>query len=458
MIRRFLCLALFGCAGALADQWQVSALSPVTGCSPVCGPAIDLGTVAAGDTLTVPFRLANVGTADQRLYLLQADGTGFSASSLTEIPIWILPLATYPNGYLQFSMVFQPSCAVAPGFASARLYVNTATYTVTATVTPGAQACTVDPLSIEPGSIDFGKALRGASVAPRMVVLSNPSELPVAVEVLSVTGDAFVCPDCTPMTLGAGHSVSLPITWQPQAAGTSQGTLRVNQRTVSLAGTAVEPPEFADITVDGTRASRQQVHVSVKFASAAQASGKGVLKLDFLGNSDIGKSDDGMGFLPADSPNLALSLPFTVAEGADAAPAILLLTGTTAGTLRFTATLGDATKQVTIQIPPAAVGIDSVRAVRGATGVLVTITGFDNTRSVSQASFTFYDTSARAIGSVIAADVTAPFRTFFQNAKTGVFVLRAAFPVTGSVTQIGSVAVQLTNSAGTSSQPPTILE
>jgi hypothetical protein len=454
MTRRFLFLAALASASALADQWQLTAVSPFTDCNPVCKPSFDMGQAQAGGTVTLPLRLANVAAVSETLYLLEIQGpAGFSINAQTALPITIPPRDTYPTGlFLDLSIVFRPSCATPLGGASARLNINTTTYLVTATVTQAVQACALAPLTLEPASVNFGKAFRGTSVAPRTVVISNPNDQQVVVDTLAVTGQAFDCPACAPTTLAANGSVSLTIGWQP--TGTDTGTLTVNQQTVSLTGTAIEPPAIVDITADRVLANRQEARISVKFASPAQASGSGLLKLDF-----IGKDDTARGFLPTGTKTLASSVPFTIAEGQDTAPAIPFETGTTTGTLLFTATLGDETKQVTFQIGPAAVGIDSVRASRGATGVLVTVTGFDNTRSVSQASFTFYDTSARTIGSgAIAVDVTAAFQSYFQHSGTGSFVLRAAFPVTGNITQIGSVAVRLTNSAGTSSQEPTMLE
>ncbi len=448
MMRRLLSLAVLVAACALADQWQVTAIQPVAGCNPVCNSAFDIGAVEAGGSVSLPFRLANMGAVNVTLYQLRADGAGFSASSRTQIPITIPPLASAPTAYLEFNIVFRPSCATAPGFASARLNINTTVYTVTATVTAGAASCMLSPLSVDPSSLDFGKAFRGASVAPRTVTVTNPNAQPVAIDTLSVSGQAFDCPECEPVTLEGNQSVTVTIGWHP--TGTDQGTLTVNEQTVALSGTAVDPPDF-EIVADRALASQQQAGISVKLVSAAEANGSGLLTLDFTG-----KGDTGRGFLVGDT--LALSAPFTISEGQLAAPAITLQTGTTAGTLTLTAKLGGVTRQATFQIAPAAVTIDSVRASRGTNGVLISVTGFDNTRSVSQATFSFFDTSNRAIGAAIVVPVAPQFQSYFQNAGTGIFVLRASFPVTGDVTQIGSVAVSLTNSVGATTQPPTMLE
>jgi hypothetical protein len=100
------------------------------------------------------------------------------------------------------------------------------------------------------------------------------------------------------------------------------------------------------------------------------------------------------------------------------------------------------------------VGVDRVLlqcAVSSTTnGVVVSLAGFDDTRTASVVSFTFYDTANRMIGQPIPVDATAQFQSYFANAGTGLFGLTQAFNVAGDVTGIGSVAVSIANSQGPS--------
>ncbi len=82
------------------------------------------------------------------------------------------------------------------------------------------------------------------------------------------------------------------------------------------------------------------------------------------------------------------------------------------------------------------------------------MTGFDNTYSAGAMTFTFFDTSGHALPpGAIHADFTQDFRTFFTKAQAGsAFQVRVSFPVTGDTTGIGSVDVQLTNSAAVETQ------
>ena len=65
-------------------------------------------------------------------------------------------------------------------------------------------------------------------------------------------------------------------------------------------------------------------------------------------------------------------------------------------------------------------------------------------------TFTFFDASGAALPpGVIRADFTQDFRAFFTKTQAGsMFQVRVSFPVMGDTSGIGSVDLQLTNSAG----------
>jgi len=83
----------------------------------------------------------------------------------------------------------------------------------------------------------------------------------------------------------------------------------------------------------------------------------------------------------------------------------------------------------------------------------IQVWGFDNTYSAGAMSFTFYDTAGTQIGSgPVMADFGTAFLNYFKTSTDGsAFQMLVSFPVVGNATGIGSVNVQLTNSAGTTS-------
>ena len=82
--------------------------------------------------------------------------------------------------------------------------------------------------------------------------------------------------------------------------------------------------------------------------------------------------------------------------------------------------------------------------------IQVTVTGFDDTRTLGALAFNFYDSGGTALTpAAIRMDAGTDFARYFSSTDLGwVFVLRAVFPVTGDTSRIASCDVSLTNSAG----------
>jgi hypothetical protein len=77
------------------------------------------------------------------------------------------------------------------------------------------------------------------------------------------------------------------------------------------------------------------------------------------------------------------------------------------------------------------------------------LTGYDNTYSVGNLVFTFYDTNGKVVTpNGISVEAGSSFHQFFfnNNQTGGAFSLQAKFPVNGDITKIGSVAVAIANS------------
>jgi hypothetical protein len=157
-------------------------------------------------------------------------------------------------------------------------------------------------------------------------------------------------------------------------------------------------------------------------------------------------------------------LQINVASGAHSATcnnqsAITFQTGTTAGTIKFTVQFPNqpAVTQ-SYNITPAQMKITSSQAQRQAPNLVLNIVGFDNTHTAGPLSFVFYDTSGKTLTPTAISYATAAFQqNVFQNGTNagGAFLLQASFPVTGDVTQVGSVAVTMKNSAGVTSTTQT---
>jgi hypothetical protein len=150
---------------------------------------------------------------------------------------------------------------------------------------------------------------------------------------------------------------------------------------------------------------------------------------------------------------------FTVPAGAStalfgAADYVTLTTGTTAGTINLGLALQYALpvspQSYVINPAPPVVLKSSKVATAGST--VLTIQGYDNTRSITSLSFTFHTGSGAVVSpGAISLDVTKDFAGYFQaNPQIGgSFVLTATFPVSGDISQIASVTTVIKNNAGT---------
>jgi len=452
------------CAAACCGMaFAQLALSPVSTGLPVpVSQALDLGSVETGDSLTIALQVTNTSSAFATLSSVTLSGVGFTAGGLPDLP---LQLAT--GASQQFQLVFAPGTA---GAYSGTLTINdTDSYTLVAHATGATllvqQGSGMGVLSAG-ATVDFGSVVRGSSVSPVSLSfrIDNPTGQAIQITMLSVTGDAaFSGPlelaALPPFRLDAGKSAAFRVAFSPQKSGTAAGTLTLNGRTVQLTGTATDPsfPTFHIVCDPPVLASGQQAKVSIKFDAPAPVSGSSTLDMQFL----YGKGDPTLLFItPA-----GRSAPFTVAAGTESAlfsgqTTIDFQTGTTAGTIIFTATLGGQTETLSLVIPAAPVSIDSIRTVFATGQMTVSVSAFDNTRSASQVSFTFRDASGTELGAgMLTSDVTSAFQQYFQNPEAGGnFVLRGAFSVSGDATQVKSVDVGMVNSAGTGTGSAKITE
>lgn len=134
-------------------------------------------------------------------------------------------------------------------------------------------------------------------------------------------------------------------------------------------------------------------------------------------------------------------------------------TGTTAGTITFTAQAGSSSSQQSITIPPEEVGFTALEDIPDQGSMQVQVTGFDNTRSAGQLAFTFYDANGDLLApGTVSANGTSAFSQYFATSAGGSFVLNVVFPVSGDASLITFFQVSITNSAGTSTTARTLVQ
>ena len=451
MIRR---LAVLACVAAAPAAAQL--LFSVVGSSAESGidTQVQLAEVAAGDTLETLLRVRNHGNSTAPLTLLSIAGAAFSLANLPALPATLLP-----GAYADFTLRFQPPAA---GSYSAILRADGVSVFVLARAVPVLTIFLEENGSrrqLEPSAtIAFGAVERGTQAVRRLLAVNQTAQ-PLAAA-LSIAGAAFhLPPSVATVAVDPQSSTTLEIAFRPAQAGPQHGELRIDQRRFTLRGTTVEPPLPKPlITLDlagRTPRSGLQPLAAVRFDPPPRTSGTGTLSIR-LQPSVPAQDDPAVLFLSTGSR----SIEFSAIEAEPNAQfgaviAVPFQTGTTAGTLILTAELGDHVESTTMEVPPQPVAIDTVQMARTAAGVEVQINGFDNTRSISLASFHFLQKDGSVIApGALQQDVTAAFQDYFaRSASGGAFQMKAAFPVTGTASLIDAVRVVLTNSAGQASWP-----
>ncbi len=402
-------------------------------------PAVyQFGSFQPGEVAAVRFRIRNVSAQPAALSFLSLGGTGFSLDPKPTVPVG---LASQQS--IEFQVLFQSGT---PGTYSAALDSEGISVLLAATVLPGlTYSADSQILGLTP--LDFGSVEVGSSISKHFLVVNQTGDA-FAIPVITVQGGGFSLPGTAPsgMLLQPQETSGFDVRYQPAEAGASSGELVIGGRVYTLAGIAVEvalPKPSLELNLPGPQ-SGQQGTISVRFDAPARTAGTGLVTLEFQ-PQPAGAMDPAIQFAAG-----GRKLSFAVSPG-DTQASFPFQTGTTAGTLAFTVTLGSNSDRKTITVAPAAVSLTASQGARSAGNIEVRLTGFDNSRSVSRVTYTFFDSAGNTIPpGALAVDSAADFTRFFQSSDAGGnFQLQAIFPVAGDTAKIAAFEAQILNSTGT---------
>jgi hypothetical protein len=460
---RLLCLLALA-PGMLEAQVVLYSLNGIAP-SPL-GAVYGYGQVAAGDSMIVRFRALNTGTAAVTITCLSVTnttGAGFSIVNSSSTP-FVVAAGQPMDFFVGFS-----ATAITSYAATLEVGTGTATDACGGTIESAILLATVVPapvLSVAAPctgpdaneNISFGRIAQGTQESCTFSIL-NPFPQDLTVSPLLVTGASFTTASADAVTIPAGQSASFTIQFSPASGSAYSGTLTVATRTYTLVGTGFSPPLSSLVwTFDSTTIGSGEQHtLSLQLSSPATVTAAGSMTLTFSPSISTVTDDTAVEFV-ATSTRVA---SFAVAMGAtaitlNAQPNIVFSTGTTAGTITFTVDSGiyglSGSPSTSVTMSPAPIELASSAATSRANELDVVISGFDNTYSIGNMSFSFVDSSGAAI-TTISTDFSADFQTFFKGQNGSSFLMRASFPVTGDVSQVGGVTVVLNNAAGSVTTP-----
>ncbi|MFL6465018.1 MAG: choice-of-anchor D domain-containing protein [Bryobacteraceae bacterium] len=457
------------CSSSLAPQCDGSLLQPSS------STTLFFGNVLTTANSSIPFTLTNNSTTALNPQALISIATTTnnpnSAFSLSTLPSTLPPGSSLP-----FTVTF------APGTASTfqtNLLVGSSIYPISGNGTSSVLGdissllitytdSTGVRLTAQPATaISFGNVIAGSSSSSTLTfTVSNPQTTISDVSVPSVTatgaGFSISGAPAMPASISPGHSLTFKLLFSPSGTGTFGGTLSIGSRQFSLTAQGVSSPvPDPSFSIDvQPLVSQKQAHLTINLASASPVSAIGTLTMQFTPSVNNVSDDPAIHFVATSGRQLQVN----VESGSQTATyngqsALTFQTGTTAGTVTFTLTFPNKEPfSKSFTIAPATVTITAGTAVRQAPNLVMTLTGYDNTYSVGQLAFKFYDTNGQVLTpSAIGVDASSTFRQYFfnNNQAGGAFALQASFPVKGDAKQIGSVAVTLTNSAGTATSTGT---
>lgn len=440
-MKRFAALCLLFATAATAQMKLVQVTGPA---SEKDLPAVlALGAVAVGESTTVTLRVRNIAQSTLVVRTVVLAGSGFTMSGQPTLPHQLAPGLN-----MDVEVRFSPRDY---GTYSASFSVNGVSVMLTGSSTAAAVLMTGGAQIPSSSVVDLGLAERGARII-KTFRLANTTPEPVTVQTANVTGNHFqLAQDLPlPLELAPGNAYEFNVVFAPSASGVFQGAIAINGRAYRITGAAHEPPfPKPTIVVDLPNAtSAQQGKVSVRLGEPSRAIGSGTLRIEFRASSGAVLDDEAVRFTRG-TPRTAA---FSITEGAQTPVSeFTFQTGTTAGTIVFTAEVGGWTSTATMEIAPQTVHIDRTRAIRNGSMLEVEITGYDNTRTLDAIAFTFYTARGDAIQpGAIRVSAAPDFRRHFEGSVAGgAFVMRAVFPVAGAVADIASAEVKVTNSAGT---------
>ncbi len=202
--------------------------------------SLAFGSAQVGSNVTLTDSLTNTGGSAVTISQATATGTGFSISGLN------VPLTLNPGASVTFSALFAPQSA---GSASGGITVVSNASNSTLTVSLSGTGTAAGQLTLAPTALNFGNATVGSNVSQTSSLSAAGASVTVSSASLS-SAEFSLTGISLPVTIAAGQSVPVTMTFSPQASGSASGVLTVasnasNTPTQTLSGVGVAPPQHS---------------------------------------------------------------------------------------------------------------------------------------------------------------------------------------------------------------------
>jgi P pilus assembly chaperone PapD len=304
--------------------------------------AANFGAVNVGSSKTIQVTITNTGSTNVLLKQENLSGDMYTASGITP------PISIAPGAHVVMSITFQPTKAgpasgnvlLTGGFVS----VAMASYSLS-----GTGVAAKAPLQASPGSVQFGNVTVGTKIS-QSVQLKNPGTGSATISSVSVSGGGFSTSGLTlPVTLAAGGTKNLTLTFAPTAIGAGSGT-------ITLKSSSGAPELTLNVSGTGLTGTRtiSAWPASLNFGNAAIGSSeKLAVTLKNNGNSNLTISGVSVTGLGVSSISTGLS-GSTIAPGQTAtlnvtfAPKSVWLTAKMSGSVKISSSATNSPTVITL--------------------------------------------------------------------------------------------------------------
>lgn len=351
----------------------------------------------------------------------------------------------------QITATFDIAAAAAPGPAHVTVTVGGVT-SAPLTFTVSAPPPTLT-------SISSSNAPQGGSVAITLNGTNFIAGATITPGTPGITASNLTVVNATQITATLTIAADAAVGATTVAVTTAGGTSGTVSFTVNPAVT------FSITGLPDNITSGQQLTFAVSIAEAYPEDLSGELTLTFTPSGAL-PTDPMITLLGGTCTAGTCTADFQI-PAAETSATLTLQTGTVAGTLEFsidnvavggTAVTLPNNPTANVSVPPQTPGITSITIEQQSSGFNIVVTGFSNTRDITEADFTFTPTSGSQLQTSTFAltNVAAAFQDYYASdaslAVGSEFVYTQPFNVTaGSISTLQSVTVTLRNAQGASS-------
>ena len=215
----------------------VAASAPAINVTP---SSVAFGNLTIRTSASQTMKLSNTGTADLAISQASVSGAGYSMSGLAA------PVTVTAGASISFTVAFQPA-ATGAATGSVSIGSNAANSPLSIPLS-GTGVASILTLSASPSTMAFGNVTVDTT-ATQTDQVTNTGNAPVSITTVSATGTGFSVSGGSNTTLAPNQSVTVTVSFNPQAAGSASGTLSIASNAptlnVALSGTGTAPVQHS---------------------------------------------------------------------------------------------------------------------------------------------------------------------------------------------------------------------